>query len=63
VNLTESELQLGRDFLTQASRHTQEIPNGEIHMLTDLLGISELVDLLHDRNGKIATQSNLEGPL
>jgi protocatechuate 3,4-dioxygenase beta subunit len=61
VNLTEQELQQGRDFLNHASRHTQEIPNGEIHMLTDLLGISELVVLLHDRNG--ATESNLEGPL
>jgi catechol 1,2-dioxygenase/hydroxyquinol 1,2-dioxygenase len=43
VNLTESELQQGRNFLNQASHHTQEIPTGEIHMLTDLLGISELV--------------------
>lgn len=61
VNLTEQELQAGRDFLNQASRHTQEIPDGEIHMLTDLLGISELVVLLQDANGA-ATESNLEGP-
>ncbi|WP_199197461.1 dioxygenase [Chroococcidiopsis sp. CCALA 051] len=57
VNLTEQELQLGRDFLNRASHHTQEI-----HMLTDLIGISELVELLHDTNGK-ATESNLEGPM
>lgn len=62
VNLTEQELQLGRDFLNRASHHTQEIPNGEIHMLTDLIGISELVELLHDANGT-ATESNLEGPM
>lgn len=62
VNLTEQELQCGRDFLNRASHHTQEIPNGEIHMLTDLLGISELVELLQDANGK-ATESNLEGPM
>lgn len=61
VNLTESELQQGRDFLNRASRHTQEIPDGEIHMLTDLLGISELVELLQDPNGG-ATETNLQGP-
>jgi hydroxyquinol 1,2-dioxygenase len=61
VNLTESELQQGRNFLNQASHHTQEIPTGEIHLLTDLLGISELVELLHDAHR--STESNLEGPL
>jgi catechol 1,2-dioxygenase/hydroxyquinol 1,2-dioxygenase len=61
VNLTESELQQGRNFLNQASHHTQEIPTGEIHVLTDLLGISELVELLHDAHR--STESNLEGPL
>jgi hydroxyquinol 1,2-dioxygenase len=61
VNLTESELQQGRDFINQASHHTQEIPLGEIHMLTDLLGISELVELLHDNH--CGTEHNLEGPL
>jgi protocatechuate 3,4-dioxygenase beta subunit len=61
VNLTEPELQQGRDFINQASHHTQEIPIGEIHMLTDLLGISELVELLHDRHR--GTEGNLEGPL
>ncbi len=61
VNLTEPELQQGRDFIHQASHHTQEIPTGEIHMLTDLLGISELVELLHD--AQRGTESNLEGPL
>jgi hydroxyquinol 1,2-dioxygenase len=60
VNLTEAELQQGRDFLNQASHYTKEIPNGEIHMLTDLLGISELVELLQDTHR--GTESNLEGP-
>lgn len=63
VDLTEQELQIGRDFLTRASHHVKEMPNGEIHMLTDLLGISELVDLLHDANHGTATESNLEGPM
>lgn len=61
VNLTEPELQQGRDFLNQASHHTQDIPTGEIHLLTDLLGISELVELLDDTHH--GTESNLEGPL
>jgi catechol 1,2-dioxygenase/hydroxyquinol 1,2-dioxygenase len=63
VNLTREELQHGRDFLNRASHYTQEIPNGEIHMLTDLLGISELVELLQDVNHGLATESNLEGPM
>lgn len=62
VNLTEPELQQGRDFINRVNRHTQLIPEGEMEMLTDLLGISELVLLLQDTNGK-ATESNLEGPL
>ena len=61
VNLTESELQQGRNFLNQVSHHTQEIPTGEIHLLTDLLGISELVELLD--NAHRGTETNLEGPL
>jgi protocatechuate 3,4-dioxygenase beta subunit len=61
VNLTEFELQQGRDFLNQASHHTQEIPTGEIHLLTDLLGVSELVELLQDAHH--GTESNLAGPL
>lgn len=61
IDLTESELQQGRDFLTQASHYTQEIPSGEIHLLTDLLGISELVELLQDAH--YSTESNLAGPL
>ncbi|KAM3106984.1 dioxygenase family protein [Phormidesmis sp. 146-33] len=61
VNLTEPELQQGRNFTNQASHHTQEIPTGEIYMLTDLLGLSELVELLHDAHR--GTESNLEGPL
>jgi len=33
VNLTESELQQGRNFINQASHYTQEIPTGEIHFV------------------------------
>lgn len=62
VNLTEPELQQGRDFLNRVSRHTQFIPDGEVEVLTDLLGISELVELLQDSNGA-ATEANLQGPV
>jgi catechol 1,2-dioxygenase/hydroxyquinol 1,2-dioxygenase len=48
-------------FLNRASHYTQEIPIGEIHMLTDLIGLSELVELLHDDS--CGTEQNLEGPL
>ncbi|MBW4491020.1 MAG: hypothetical protein KME12_24930 [Trichocoleus desertorum ATA4-8-CV12] len=61
VKLTESELQQGRDFLNQVTHHTQEIPSGELHLLTDLFGISELVELLHDAHR--GTESNLAGPM
>jgi hydroxyquinol 1,2-dioxygenase len=63
VKLTQAELMRGRDFINRASHHTQEIPDGEIHMLLDLLGISELVELLQETNRGVATESNLEGPL
>ncbi|MGI2902728.1 dioxygenase [Tolypothrix sp. VBCCA 56010] len=62
VNLTEQELSFLGDFLIRADRYTEEIPNGEIHMLFDLLGISELVVLLHNKSST-ATESNVEGPV
>jgi hydroxyquinol 1,2-dioxygenase len=62
VNLTEEELQIGRDFLSRVSRPSIQMPDGEIAMLTDLLGFSELVDLLHHTNLE-STQSALEGPV
>lgn len=62
VNLTEPELQQGRDFLNHVSQHTQVIPDGEVHMLTDLLGISMLVELLQDSKGGV-TEANLQGPV
>lgn len=62
VNLTQPELQQGHDFLNRVSHHTQLIPEGEIEVLIDLLGISELVLLLQDINSH-ATERNLERPL
>lgn len=61
VNLTESELQQGCDFLNRVSRHTQTTPDGQIKILAIYLGISELVLLLQEANSK-ATASELEGP-
>jgi Catechol dioxygenase N terminus len=44
VWLSEPELRAGRGFINAAVRATQAIPAGELHMLTDLLGVSELVE-------------------
>jgi hydroxyquinol 1,2-dioxygenase len=63
VRLTETELQAGRDFLNAAVRNTTVIPDGELHMLTDLSGLSELVELMADEGRGPATERNLEGPL
>ncbi len=62
VKLTEPELVVGRRFFTDVGRPHREMPDGEMHMLTDLLGLSELVELLHD-NPEGGTETNLEGPL
>lgn len=63
VRLTEPELQLGRRFFTQVGRPHGQMLDGEMHMLTDLLGVSELVELLHDYDLDQTTETNLEGPL
>jgi hydroxyquinol 1,2-dioxygenase len=63
VRLTEPELQAGRNFLNAAVRNTTVIPDGELHMLTDLSGLSELVELMADEGRGSATERNLEGPL
>jgi hydroxyquinol 1,2-dioxygenase len=63
VNLTEAELSIGRDFISKVARPTAQMPDGEIFMLTDVLGISELVDLLHHNHDGTVTESSLEGPM
>ena len=42
VNLTTEELEIGRQFLTRLAQPSQDFPMGEIHLMTDCLGISEL---------------------
>lgn len=63
VNLTEQELDIGRNFLSQVARPTTQMPDGEIAMLSDILGISSLVDLLHHQHDGTVTQSALLGPM
>jgi hydroxyquinol 1,2-dioxygenase len=63
VRLSESELQAGRDFLNQLVRATDVIADGELHMMTDLLGVSELVELMADEGAGRVTERNLLGPL
>lgn len=63
VKLTEPELQLARDFLTRVGLPREGEPEGEALMLTDLLGLSELVVLLNDEERGAATEANNEGPM
>jgi hydroxyquinol 1,2-dioxygenase len=63
VKLTEPELELVRDFLTQIGRPREGEPEGEALMFTDILGLSELVVLLNDEGRGPATEANNEGPL
>jgi hydroxyquinol 1,2-dioxygenase len=63
VNLSEQELDLGRKFISQIALPTPQMPDGEIIMLTDILGISELVDLLHHQHDGTVTESALLGPM
>jgi catechol 1,2-dioxygenase/hydroxyquinol 1,2-dioxygenase len=63
VRLTEPELMQARAFFTALGRPHQQMPDGEVHMFTDLIGVSELVELLHDPGRGLATETNLEGPL
>lgn len=63
VNLTTEELEIGRQFLFQLAQPNQDFPMGEIHLMSDCLGISELCILLDEKNNPGATEMNVEGPL
>lgn len=65
VNLTTEELEIGRRFLFELAKPNQDFPMGEITLMTDCLGISELSVLLADKknHGHGTTEMNVEGPL
>jgi hydroxyquinol 1,2-dioxygenase len=63
VNLTTEELDIGRQFLFKLAQPNQDFPMGEIHLMTDCLGISEICILLEDKDHKDTTEMNVEGPL
>ncbi|MEI7950030.1 MAG: dioxygenase [Gammaproteobacteria bacterium] len=63
VNLTTEELDIGRQFLFKLATPNQDFPNGEIHLMTDCLGISEVSILLEDNKNHGTTEMNVEGPL
>lgn len=63
VNLTTAELEIGRQFLFQLAQPNQDFPRGEIHLMSDCLGISELSILLEDKDNEQGTETNVEGPL
>lgn len=63
VNLTTAELEIGRQFLIRLAQPSQDFPMGEIHLMSDCLGISELSVLLEDKDNHGSTEMNVEGPL
>lgn len=63
VNLTTAELDIGRQFLFRLAQPNQDFPMGEIHLMTDCLGISEVSILLEDAPNAGTTELNVEGPL
>jgi len=63
VKLTTEELDIGRQFLFRLAQPNQDFPMGEIHLLSDCLGISELSILLEDNKDHGTTEMNVEGPL
>jgi len=63
VNLTTEELDIGRQFMFKLATPNQDFPMGEIHLMTDCLGISELSNLLDDNKNHGTTAMNVEGPL
>ena len=63
VNLTTEELEVGRQFLFKLAEPNQDFPMGEIHLMSDCLGISETSILLEDDDNEGTTEMNVEGPL
>jgi hydroxyquinol 1,2-dioxygenase len=63
VNLTTAELDVARAFLFELSKPNQDFPVGEIQLMTDCLGISEVCILLDDAKNENTTEMNVEGPL
>lgn len=63
VNLTTEELEIGRQFLFKLAQPNQDFPMGEIHLMSDCLGLSELCILLEDACNEGTTEMNVEGPL
>jgi catechol 1,2-dioxygenase/hydroxyquinol 1,2-dioxygenase len=63
VNLTTAELEVGRQFLFKLAQPNQDFPMGEIHLMSDCLGISEVSILLEDAPNDGTTEMNVEGPL
>lgn len=63
VKLTTEELESGRQFLFRLGQPNADFPMGEIHLMSDCLGLSELCILLDDTGNQSATESNVEGPL
>ena len=63
VRLTDVEMEMARQWFSNMAKPNHDFPWGEVHLFTDLTGMSELIDLLADENRGNATEHNLPGPL
>ena len=63
VNLTTEELDIGREFLFNLAQPSQDFTMGEVHLMSDCLGMSEVSILLEDAENEGTTEMNVEGPL
>jgi catechol 1,2-dioxygenase len=61
VQLTEAEWEQAIGFLTEAGRWSQGVRQ-ELILLSDVLGISMLVETVNHRTGGVATESTVLGP-
>jgi hydroxyquinol 1,2-dioxygenase len=63
VKLTDVEMELARQWFSNMAKPNHDLPWGEVHMFSDLTGMSQLVDLIADEERGNATEQNLPGPL
>lgn len=65
INLNDDELEAARQWFSEMAKPNNDFPWGEVHLFSDLTGISELVRMMDDDANERgdATETNLPGPL
>lgn len=63
VNLSTAELDIGRQFLFKLAQPNQDFPMGEIPLLSDCLGLSEVSVLIEDAGNAGTTEMNIDDGL